>query len=195
MAEAEPGLSCVILGSFQFKDEMDSTACMLREMGVTVLAPKQGEVVEVINGVKVLVGDNTEHGVKSLEAAFISQFRFADFLYTVAKGGYIGTSTAREMYGNIVAYGRPMFSSELISNPNPKVSKNHMRAVYRHVVPMGLPSAIDYVKHAKIAGYPLGNTPALPDSDHGLSLLADPWILAEMVVNGELELLQNPGSI
>lgn len=185
MAESEISLSAVILGSFQFKEAIDAAAEVFREeLKVNVLAPRAGSVISVIERVKVLEGDNPQDGTVALETTFVREFPNAHFLYIVARGGYIGISTATEAYINTMIYGKPMFSSELITKPDPRIQKPIMDVIYRQVMPSDLKSAVNYVRHGLNCGYQL-DRPIVQEKAMGLVLLSDPQLAASIVVNAE----------
>ncbi|MDO8619713.1 MAG: hypothetical protein Q7R49_07355 [Candidatus Daviesbacteria bacterium] len=102
--------TCTILGSFRFIEQINLVRTRFESVGVTVLAPKAGNIVREVDGFKIL-DTNRDKTPLEIERDFLACLFNSHFAYLVNPGGYVGFNTCSEM-GVALSSGVPLIAME-----------------------------------------------------------------------------------
>ena len=105
-----PEFTCTLLGSFRFIDQINLVRAQLESVGITVLAPKRGNIVREVDGFRILDTDYNQ-SPEGIERNFLECLFGSHFAYIVNPGGYIGDNAAEEL-GLAQATGVPIMAME-----------------------------------------------------------------------------------
>ena len=106
-----PEITACVSGSFRrFMDGVQEAVYALTDQGVRVLSPADPRVVAQL-GDFLFVASDRLRAIRPVQNRHFAAIAASDFLWLVARGGYVGSSAAMEI-GYAVALGTPVFAAE-----------------------------------------------------------------------------------